>query len=90
MNFLAQILDIILIPFQWVWFVLSAPKRAVVRRSNWEKFKKFNKVRIEQWMKTHGENEKLPIYRDDNQEFHWVTRAKRRETMRFIKKRATK
>ena len=86
MKFLYKILDYLLMPFRYLKFVAMAPIRVRKRKENWRTFQAENYDRIKNWMITHPEGDKLPIYRDDHENFHWVNRAHRKQTKRKIKK----
>ena len=84
--YLCIITDIIIMPFRYVWFIVTTPWRLSRRKRNWDKFQELNYEKIKNWMNTHGEHEKLPIYRDDNEQFHWVSRSQRKRLERELKR----
>ena len=83
-----KILDYLLLPIRYLLWLWRAPRRLVKRRSNWRKFQDEHRDKLVEWMRTHDEGEKLPIYRDDDEEFHWVLRSSRRRLLREMKRRA--
>ncbi len=85
-RFLNFLLDYISMPYRFLKWSVTAPSRLLTRNRNWRTFQDENRDKIEQWMKTHEESAKLPIYRDDKEMFHWVCRQGRRRTEREIKR----
>ncbi len=77
----------ILLFFKWIWWRLFSKARLQkLYAKNWAKFTLENRVKIDQWMKTHDEDQKLPVVRSPDGEFRWLGRAERRGRERLLSK----
>lgn len=73
-------------PIYWPYFkFVKKPRRERIYNKNWQVFVKENKQQIDDWMKTHGDDRKLPVFRTGDGKYHWLTRAQRRRAEKAIR-----
>ena len=77
------------IGYLWVRFI-TGPRIDASTFDQWRDFKLENHERIEEWMRTHEDSEKLPIIRGYDGLFRWMNRGERRNHERRLNVEAKK
>jgi len=72
-------------PFRYAHYRLfSKPRREALYLRQWDEFVVANRDKIDAWIKTHDESSKLPVVRNHDGSYRWLTRNERRRATRSI------